>query len=362
MKKLLLKHPYWAICLVAIICMAFYWSLWASDRYVSKATVILQSAKASPVSEFSISSILSGGTSQHQLLILREYLLSTDMLQKLNAKLNLRSHYAASDIDFFSRLGSADAPLGEFHEYYQDHVSIEMDDYAGVLRMEVQAFDPQTAHAITTMLLRAGEKRMNQMNRQLAAAQVDFIKTQVQELKNRLKQARDAVLAYQNEHNIISPVGTVETLTKVVAALQSELARLSAHKRALSMTHSSYSSAIQQVNREIDALNEQIQDLRRRMTASGGKALNKASAQYKTLQLKLEFARRMYTNALAALETIQVQAASSLKKVAVLQSPTMPQYSTAPERFHNIVVFAIFAVLAALIAHLLAAIVRDHKD
>lgn len=362
MKTLLRKHPYWVICLIAIVCVSVYWSLWATDRYVSRATIILQSAQASPVSEFSISSFLSVGGSAQQLLILREYLLSVDMLKKLNAKLNLRQHYSNPEIDFFSSLSSPDVPLGEFHEYYLERVTIEFDDYANVLRIEAQAFDPKTAHAIANMLLRAGERFMNSMNRRLVAEQVEFIKNQVKELEERLQQAKQALLEYQTEHQIVSPTGTVKTLTTVVATLQSELAKVKARKRALSATYSSNSSAIKQLNRQISALNSQIQHLRSRMTSSDGHALNTASAEYQALKLQVEFARKMYTNALAALETIQVQAASSLKRVAVLQSPTFPEYSTAPKRLHNIVVFIILAVLAALIVHLLAAIVRDHRD
>lgn len=361
MKTLLWKHSYWLICAVAILCVTAYWSLWATDRYVSKATIVLKSAQGTSITSLSITSLLTGASS-HELLVLREYLLSTDMLQKLDAALDLRSHYASEDIDFFSRLESPHVPIGQFHEYYLEHVSIELDEYAGVLHIKAQAFDPKTAHAIVAMLLREGEQYMNKMSQRIATQQIQFIKAQVAELKERLIKARSALLEYQNSHGLISPTAAVETLSTVVATLQGELAKLKARKRALSATQTANSPVMQKLERTIEAMRSQIEELRARMASKSGVALNLQTAQYQTLKMKLEFAKKMYTNALAVLQSTRAQAATSLQQVAALQSPTMPEYSTAPKRLHNIVVFAILAILAALIVHLLAAIVRDHRD
>lgn len=355
------RHPYWLICAVAVLCVAFYWLFWATDRYVSQASVVVQSAQGTSISAFNLTSLLSGGSAD-QLLKLREYLRSTDVLKKLNAALDLRSHYSNEGIDVLSRLESPHVPMGQFHEYFLERVTIKLDEYSHVLDIKAEAFDPETAHAIVVMLLRAGETHMNKLTQQMAEQQIQFIKEKVAGLRQRVQQARETFLAYQKEHGLISPTGAVETLSTVVATLQGEIAKRKAQRRALAETYSQNSPAIQQLNREISGLRKEIEDLRGRMAASTGDALNRKSVRYITLKKKLEFAREMYTNALAALQSTRVQAASSLKKVLTQQSPTTPEYSNAPDRLYNIVVFVIVAVLAALIVHLLAAIIRDHRD
>ena len=70
----------------------------------------------------------------------------------------------------------------------------------------------------------------------------------------------------------------------------------------------------------------------------------------------------MYKTALVALEKGRVEATRTLKKVSVLQSPTLPEYSLEPRRIYNTIVFVIVALLLAGVVHLIAAIVRDHKD
>ncbi|MFW6093616.1 MAG: chain-length determining protein [Pseudomonadota bacterium] len=353
------KHPYWLAAVVSIVAVALYWSLWATDRYVSKANIVLQSASiAQP--EFSVSSILSGGSS-NDLLMLRDHLRSVDMLRKLDAELDLRGHYSSGAIDAFSRLGD-DVPIEKFHAYFLDRVSVELDEYAQVLRIRVSAYDREAAHAIAAMLLEAGERHMNLLNQRLAAEQVEFIETQVAELRERLDEAVNALIAYQNEQGLVSPTGTVESLSGVIASLQAELASLKAQHRALGASQSARAPERVRLANQIDALQRQIEMERHRLAGRSGGGLNRKSAEYENLRLQVEFAREMYQGALGALENTRVEAARSLKQVSVLQSPTRPEYAGEPKRLYNITVFALLAALAALIAHLLAAIVRDHRD
>ncbi|RFA27997.1 chain-length determining protein [Alkalilimnicola ehrlichii] len=360
MKVLLPKQPYWAISIVAIFGAVLYWSLWATDRYVSEANIVLQSASPAPPS-LDFTSILTGGTS-NELLMLRDHLRSVDMLIKLDRQLNLRDHYADPAIDRLSRLRSPSVPLEHLHRYYLKRVSIEMDEYAQVLRIRAQAYDPDTARAIASLLLQEGEKHMNVMGQRLAAEQVRFIELQVEDLMGRLDESREALIAYQNEHGLVSPTGTVESLSTVVATLEGELAKLNARRHALAASHSERSPEMVRLRHEIDAVRNQIDIEHARMATHSGEALNRISAEYESLRLQHEFSREMYASALAALENTRVEAARTLKQVSVLQAPTQPEYSTEPRRIYNITVFIIMAFLFSFIAHLIAAIVRDHRD
>lgn len=78
--------------------------------------------------------------------------------------------------------------------------------------------------------------------------------------------------------------------------------------------------------------------------------------------MEAAFAQDVYKTALVALEKGRIEATRTIKKVSVLQSPTQPEYALEPRRFYNTLVFILVAMLLAGVAHLLAAIVRDHKD
>jgi capsular polysaccharide transport system permease protein len=117
-----------------------------------------------------------------------------------------------------------------------------------------------------------------------------------------------------------------------------------------------------EVDLQIDAVEQQIKKEQLRLASPKGKALNRAVEEFQRLELEAGFAQDMYKTALVALEKGRVEATRTLKKVSVLQSPTLPEYSLEPRRIYNTIVFVIVALLVAGVVHLIAAIVRDHKD
>jgi capsular polysaccharide transport system permease protein len=84
--------------------------------------------------------------------------------------------------------------------------------------------------------------------------------------------------------------------------------------------------------------------------------------EYQRLEMAAGFAHDIYKTALVALEKGRVEATRNLKKVSVVQNPTLPQQPLEPRRLYNIIVSVLVTLLVAGIVHLLAAIVRDHKD
>lgn len=360
MMRFIKTQPHWAMAMVAIIAVSLYWFVWAADRYVSRATVVLESPHIAPP-ELSFSSMLKAGGNNNDLLLLREHLLSVDMLKKVQQALPFREHYSQNG-DLFSRLLDIDAPIEELHQYYQRRVSVELDEYAGVLNISVQAFQPEFAHAMAQLLLSSGERHMNDMGQRLAEEQVRFLEHQVERLEQRLDDARGMLLAYQNEYGLISPIHTVESLNQVVATLEGELARGQARYSAAQSYQSTRSAELVKIKSEINALQQQIERERNRLAQATGNALNRISSEYQTLELKAQFAQQTYSSALAALENTRIEAARKLKQVSVLQSPLLPEYATEPERLYNSSVFAIITLFLAFITNMIMLIIRDHMD
>lgn len=355
------SQPHWLLCVIAIGCAVLYWAFMASDRYVSTTHIVLQSPEISPAG-MNLSSLLSGTQGSGDLLLLKDHLESVDMLKKLQDKLDIRSHYANADIDWFSRLNEQDTELENLHRYMQSRISIVFDDYAAVLRIQVQAFSPVMAQQISQTLLDEGEKHMNFMGQRLAAEQVAFIEKQVATLEQRLFAARKELLEFQNKEGLVSPTNTMQAIFAVVSQLETQLALLQAKKKSASSYQSATSPEIVRLNGEIQALQQQISQEKSKMATQSGNALNQVSSVFQTLELKSRFALELYSNALLTLESTRVEAARKLKQISVLQYPTLPEYSTEPRRGHNIVVFMLLALFISSIFHLALAIIRDHRD
>ena len=339
-----------------------YWGLFASDRYVSEADVIIQRTDlaASPTMDFS-SLLTGGGGNRSDELLLRDYLLSRDMLKKLDARLHLRAHFSDSRHDILSRM-SKDMPDELFHQYFLSRVSVELDEYSGVLRIKAQAYDPRTAQAIATLLMQEGERAMNDMGHRLAQDQVDFVEKQVAQMAERFQQTRHAVLRFQNEKGMASPQGTAEQLVGAVGQLRAQRIELQTRRTALLGYLEPGAASVVELDTQIAAIDKQIAEEQARLTSPSGKALNSTVEEYQRLEMAAGFANDVYKTSLVALEKGRVEATRNLKKVSVVQSPTLPTSALEPRRIYNIIVSLLVIFLVAGIVHLLAAIIRDHKD
>lgn len=352
------------IATTAIVLAMVYWGLIASNRYVSEASIEIERTDMVGAASLDFGSLLSGvggGRSKDQLL-LREYLRSLDMLKKLDAQLDLRGHYSDSSRDPLSRMWGRERRQEIFHQHYLSRTSIELDEYSGLLLIKVQAYEPQMAKAITDMLVSEGERYMNELGHAVALDQVAFLEKQVAEMGQRAIEARRELLAYQNAKGMLSPQALAETLQGTVNRLESQLTDLKARRAALLGYLSPEAPGVVEINLQIKAIEKQIELEQGRLTSPKGKTLNVTVEEYQRLELAAKFAEDVYKTALVALERGRVESLRTLKKVAVLQSPSLPDYPLEPRRIYNIVAFTLAALLLAGIIHLLAAIIRDHRD
>jgi len=358
------RRRVFGIALLASLLAALYWSVIASDRYVSEARVIVQRTDFAGGDGLNLGSLLGGGGSgnQQDQLLLRDHLLSVDMLTKVDARLNLRAHYSDAPRDPLSRMWFEDASLERFHRHYLSRVSVEFDDYSGVLSIKAQAFDPKTAHAIAAMLVEEGERFMNALAHDRAREQVAFLEKEVTAMNDRVAQARERVVQFQNREGLVSPQATAENLVAIVGRLENELTDLTTRRAAMVSYLMPKSPSVVELDQQISAVKKQIAKEKSRLASSKHKTLNRTVEEYQRLQLSAEFALDVYKTALAALETGRVEATRTLKKVSILQSPFEPQYPVEPRRLYNIVVFILAALLIAGTLHLLGAIIRDHQD
>jgi capsular polysaccharide transport system permease protein len=341
---------------------AVYWLLVASDRYVSEAHVIIQRTGTGGQA-LDVSSVLGtpSGSFADQLL-LRDHLLSVDMLLALDAKLDLRSHYSDWRRDPLSRMWFQDSSLESFAEHFRSRVSVEFDEYTGVLVVRAQAYDPETAHAISSLMVEEGERHMNAMAHELAREQVGFLERRVEELAARLATARSAVIAFQNENSLASPQGIATAVQSNITRLESQLTDLQTQRATLLGYLVPASPSVKEIDFQIAATRKQIENERRRLASPEGNTLNTTLDRFQQLEKQALFAEDVYKAALVALEQGQVEATRTLRKVSVLQSPTRPEASREPRRLHNTVVFLLVSLLVAGILNLIAVIIRDHRD
>lgn len=353
------------IAAAASLGAAAYWCLIASDLYVSETDVVVQRADMGAIDPGGLGGLLSGlsgAGNRNDQMLLRNHLLSQDMLARLDASLHLRAHYADHRHDLLSRLPAANAPMARFREYMKSRLKVEYDDNEGVLHVEASAFDPRTAQAIVTAMLREGAAFMNANDHRLAQTQVDFLSGEAAQMGRRNQAARQAVLDFQSREGMVSPDGTLDAVAGTITQLESRKSALQTQLGTLEAYLVPAHPDVVAVRQQIAAIDGELARERGRAASSDPHALNRRADSFRQLQQEAQFSQSLYQTTLAALEKGRITAMQAMKQISVIQAPTLPEYPARPRRFYNSLVFTLAAFMAAAIALLLVSVVRDHID
>lgn len=357
------QRPFIAAAFVLSLLAAFYWYVVASDRYLSEAHVVVQQTDLAMAPTTDLVSLLTGDSSGDRAdqLMMREYLMSRDVVKKLNAELDLQGHYSSWSIDPLSRLNFANSD-GDLYRYFLSRVTVEYDEYPGVLVVSAQAYTPEMAQRITQRMIEEGEAFMNSTAHNLASNQVEFLQERVDALETRARDARAAVLSYQNRERLASPEAQAETITALIAQLESRRSQLQVQIASQSAFLVDDHPVLVELRRQLAAVDRQIAEQNDRLAGPRGGALNRKAEEFERLQAEAKFANDLYLSAIGALEQGQVESTRTIKSLSVIQSPNLPQEAELPERTRKTLVFVIFAFLIAGVLQLLVMIIRDHRD
>ena len=140
--------------------------------------------------------------------------------------MTLREIYNRPEADFVSRFpsilfGSSNEDL---YRYFNWMTSITINEESSIVAMDVQAFRPEDAKAIATVLLAAAEQKINEINARLQVDAVSFAERQLQEKEEALLTAQSALTNFRNQEMVIDPSHSSLIFNQVAAQLSQQLA------------------------------------------------------------------------------------------------------------------------------------------
>src|SRR5690606_10578758 len=138
-----------------------YYVGFATSRYASTAEVtVRQTDNANPaISNAPGLALVLGATnptSREETLFLRQYILSTSMMDVLDKEVSWVAHYAANYSDPLYWLDTTASQADKF-AFYQKVVKVHFDSEPGLLKIEVQAFDPEFSQKVLSIILKESE-------------------------------------------------------------------------------------------------------------------------------------------------------------------------------------------------------------
>lgn len=364
------KRPIVLTVLLPWLLFTIYIVVIATPRYESQMKVLVQQPDGMATMDASMA-ILSGlgvssGNTDPQLV--KAYIYSNDMLEYLEDKLEVKAHFSNENIDKFSRL-SDDASKEVGFGYYQKQVQVEVDEASQIVSVYVRAFDPDYALLLSEEIVNRAEWYINSIGHQLANAQLQFIEGEHQRVENRLQEAKKRLLAFQQQYNLLDPEAEGAALSQITYTIESQIATTHAELRALQSTMSDQAPQVVMAQAKLDALYEQLNLERERLTEQRGGELSQSNpeglsvsqllARFTDYKVDLELALAAYTSSQVSLEKSRIEAYRQLKYLIKVESPTKPEENKYPQVIYNLALVAAVLLMLFGIGKIVVATVKE---
>lgn len=358
-----LRTPFVIFVLLPTLLFSCYQLFWATVRYESQAKVIVQQPDSAATLDSSLA-LLSGlgvstsGGADPQLL--EAYINSNDMLTYLDETLELEKYYADTSADFFSRL-EHDAPREDFLDFYQKHISIEIDEKSGVISINVQSFDSAFAQKLAQHIVKRSEWYINNIGHQLAEAQLSFIKVEHQLDEDKLKSAQVTLLNFQQKYHLLDPSAEGAAMQQIAYGIEGQIAAKETELKGLRNIMSDHAPQVKATKNDLEALQRQLVNERNKLAKNGGVDIpvSEILAKYTDLKVAMEIALQSYTSSKISLEKSRIEAYRQLKYLITVQAATKPQKSAYPDVFYNISLFFILVAMMYAIIRIIRAVIHE---
>jgi capsular polysaccharide transport system permease protein len=350
--------------LIPTVCSIFYFSLIASDVYVSESHFIVSSSENAMPSG-GIAEMLTGGGLSHgqsDSSQVHDYILSRDALKELTERLKIEQIFARREANFFDRFPglTGDRSFEELFLYYTKHVSVEPDPMSSISVLSVRAFTPEDARRINAELLDMSERLVNTLNERSRHDLIQFADNEVKIASDKAKDAAVALLTYRSNQTIYEPNKEAAIQLEGVAKLHQQLITTEAEIAEIRKL-SPDNPQIAGLEASADLLRKTINAETGKVTSSSGSFSARAPA-FERLQLDVEFADKQLGMALAELESARAEAQKKQIYLERLTQPSVQDKAMEPRRIRSIITAFIVSLLFWGIATILVATVREHGE
>lgn len=365
-RRLLLKLSFILMVALPGLMGTYYFGFFASDRYVSGAgfTVRGMEAGASVDMIGAFTGLASNGSTASDSYIILKYLVSRDLLEKLQADLDAKSRFMDESVDFVSRLKPAPT-IEEFVEYWEGMVFTSFDSTSGVITFEVQGYTPAGAKETADLVLQYTQSLVNRLSEKARQDSVRFAESEVVKSEARLREALKDIRLFREKEQSLNPAASAQLRIELIGELESQLISIRARMAAVSGSIGANAPSMVAMRRQAEALQAQIAAKTSGISTSPGQtdsgmALSGLLAAFEALEVENGFAQQAYASALSSREQARVEADRQQRFLAVYSYPSLPEEALYPRRMlYPLMLIGLLACLWAIGA-LIVYSVRDH--
>ncbi len=344
-----------AFVLLPTALAGWYFYMVATPMFTAHSEFVIQQATPSTGALTGLFSGTSFATSQDSVVV-QGYLQSPEAMERLDRDKGFRAHFSDPRIDPIQRLDPG-ANNSQAYNLYRDYVKISYDPTEGVIKMDVSSADADKSVEFSRALISYAEEQVDHLTQRLRDDQMASANASFQDAQAKLVKAQADLLAIQEKYKTLSSEAEASMIAGQISALETQMTQ---EKLALAQMESNAQpnpARMEPVKRRIQALQDQIDQLRAKLTegTDGSTSVATVQSQLVMAQAEVQTRQMMLAQATTALETARIEANRQTRYLSVAVDPTAPDEPSYPKAFENtLVTLLIFAGIYLMISMTIA--------
>jgi capsular polysaccharide transport system permease protein len=361
-----LKRNLTFLLIVAIPTAAaiLYYGLLASDVFISESRFLVRSPQHQTQGGM-FGQLLQGtglSHSQDDAYTVRDFILSRDALEELDAKAAIRRAFMSRRLDPINRFPGLlwGDSFEELYRYYGRHVGVEYDPASSITTLTVRAYTAADAQTINDKLLQMSERLVNTLNERSRGDLIRFAESEVKLAADKATAAGVTLFEYRSKHAVFEPDKQAAIQLESVAKIQEELVSTEAQLAQL--------RKLSPDNPQIAGMETRAETLRRAIAGEAAKvtsvngSFSARAPEFERLTLESVFSDKQLGVALAELETSRNDARRQQLYLERLVQPGLPDKAMEPRRIRSMFTVFLAGVIAWGVVSLLLAAIAEHSD
>lgn len=317
-----------------ILLSILYFGGLAANRYQAEANFVVRNSKTLSLGAIAgMSQTASVSQVTEDAKVVREYMMSRDVVNDIKTVTNLRDALGLPTLDLIWRFPPLFFSSSDEHLYrhLRRLVSIEIDSTNGISTLKVQAFRAEDARQIAKEMLAHSERLLNRLNQRGLRDALATARLNVEATRAAALQAHKALNDFRLRNIVVDPTRIFQIAHETLL----ELAKASALAAAQLDDLYSISPGAPQIaslKSRIAALDAQAFMERKRLTAENSRIIS----DYERLVLEREFAESSYVSAIAAMRAAQFDTSRQHLFLEVINGPAVSDLPAYPHRLWGI--------------------------
>ena len=214
------------------------------------------------------------------------------------------------------------------------------DNSTGFIMIRYKDTDPKIAKEMVEAFLEMLNKATHDFALTQTALKKRFIEKRLIEIKEKLDQAKEEYINFQQEYGIISPEHEAEQIINTISALRAELINKESELAEYRRIHKLDKSEKTDLDFEVNGLRRRIIKLtkgsKKKSSANdifiSKNRISELTSEFKNLKRNVENFASLYSSSLNELEITQIQEKSEGTIIQILDPPEVPIKKSEPSR------------------------------